>query len=69
VTKERRFLGGSVTLLALLLWVSGCGNDRTSASPQKGATPAQQSLTITVAPVEARTVQRTVETTGSLLAW
>ena len=61
--------GATIALLALSL-IAGCGSDKTNASPQKGAgSPAQQTLTITVAPVEARTVQRTVETTGSLLAW
>ncbi len=61
--------GAAMALLALS-FIAGCGSDKTNASPQKGAgSPAQQTLTITVAPVEARTIQRTVETTGSLLAW
>lgn len=60
----------SLWLAGLILAVAGCGSDRTSAAPQKGTQPGgAQPLTVTVAPVEARTVQRTVETTGSLLAW
>lgn len=59
-----------VALTASLSLASGCGGDKTSAAPQKRAQPAApQTLAITVAPVEARTVQRSVETTGSLLAW
>ncbi len=70
MTEWPRFLGGSMLLLALVFWVSGCGSDKTNASPQQGGGAAtQQTLAITTAPVEARTVQRTVETTGSLLAW
>ncbi len=69
MTDWRRPIGGSVTAL-LVVFLAGCGSDKTNASPQKGAgSPAQQTLTITVAPVEARAVQRMVETTGSLLAW
>ena len=61
--------GATIALLALS-FIAGCGSDKTNASPQKGAgSPAQQTLNVTVATVEARTVQRTVETTGSLLAW
>ena len=53
----------------LMLAIAGCGGDKTSAAPQPGGpTAAPQTLTITVAPVEARTLTRTVETTGSLLA-
>jgi len=53
-------------MIALLVVISGCGENKSSASSQKKTTA--QSFSITVAPVEARTVQRTVETTGSLLA-
>ena len=63
-------VGSLFAAAVLLLFITGCGSDKTSAAPQKRAQPAApQTLAITVAPVEARTVQRTVETTGSLLAW
>jgi len=39
------------------------------AKSYRAPSGAPQTFTITVATVEARTVQRTVETTGSLLAW
>ncbi|MBI1733583.1 MAG: efflux RND transporter periplasmic adaptor subunit [Candidatus Rokubacteria bacterium] len=59
-------------LLAVLLTLAllaGCGQDGgspASATATPGPPPA---VTVTVAPVEARDVARTVETTGSLLAW
>jgi RND family efflux transporter MFP subunit len=60
--------GVAVTLLALVL--AGCGRDKTNAATSKnGQSASVQPLTVTVAPVEARAVQRRVETTGSLLAW
>ena len=69
MTDWPRLIGGGVTALLVVL-IAGCGRDKTNASPQQGGGAAtQQTLAITTAPVEARTVQRTVETTGSLLAW
>lgn len=56
-------------LLALLL-LTGCRGEKTSAAPPKRAgAETPQTITVTAAPVAARTVQRTVETSGSLLAW
>lgn len=61
----------TLAAMALLALISaGCGGDKSSAAPPKGGKSAvPQGLTITAARVEARTVQRTVETSGSLLAW
>ena len=56
-------------LLALLL-LAGCRGEKTSsAPPQRARAENPQTITVTAAPVAARTVQRTVETSGSLLAW
>jgi RND family efflux transporter MFP subunit len=56
-------------LLALLL-LTGCRGEKTSAAPpQRARAETPQTITVTAAPVAARTVQRTVETSGSLLAW
>jgi RND family efflux transporter MFP subunit len=55
---------------AFLLAVTGCGSEQTTATPKPGPrAEAPQTITITAAPVESRTVQRSVETSGSLLAW
>ena len=60
----------TATLVVALFAASGCGGDKTNAAPQrKTGTTTPQTLAITIAPVEARDVQRTAETTGSLLAW
>ncbi len=58
-----------VAAASLGLALAGCGGGGSSAVPSQGASgAAPQTLAVTVAPVEERTVQRTVETTGSLLA-
>lgn len=60
-----------VWLLALLLIAAGCSGEKSRAEPSKPQKAAAEpaALTVTTAPVEARTVQRSVETSGSLLAW
>lgn len=65
---EAARLGGTMAALALLLG-AGCGSEKTSAAPQSQTGAGSSALTITDAPVEARAIQRTAETTGSLLAW
>jgi RND family efflux transporter MFP subunit len=55
-------------VLAITLAVSGCTGDSSGAAEQKKPA-APRAVQITVAPVEARTVERTVDATGSLLAW
>lgn len=65
-----------IAVLALAL-LAGCSGERSSApaaapGSATAATPAPAqpaSFTVTAASVQARDVQRTVETTGSLLAW
>lgn len=57
---------GSVLLLALLF--TACGQSQAQDPKKKG--PAElKPFPVTVARVEARSVQRSVETIGSLLAW
>lgn len=57
---------GSALLLALLL--AACGQSQAQDPKKKG--PAEiKPFPVTVAKVEARPVQRSVETIGSLLAW
>lgn len=58
-----------LVLATAALVVVGCGRDKAAPAGGKAATPVAQSFTVTSATVEARDVQRTVETTGSLLAW
>lgn len=56
------------TLLALVaLGVVACGRDRAAVPSAKAAAP--QVVTVATAPVAAIDADRTVETTGSLLAW
>lgn len=69
VTRKRSLLSATI-VFAWLLAMTGCGGDKTNAAPQrKTGTTAPQTLAITTARVEARDVQRSAETTGSLLAW
>jgi RND family efflux transporter MFP subunit len=52
----------------IALLAAGCGREEASVPAAKAAV-APDRLTVTAAPVEARDVDRVVETTGSLLAW
>ncbi|MBI3108584.1 MAG: efflux RND transporter periplasmic adaptor subunit [Candidatus Rokubacteria bacterium] len=63
--------GGTSLLLSLLLVLSvSCGrSDAQNAAPPKGPARAITPLPITVARAEARPVQRSVETVGSLVPW
>ena len=63
--------GGTSLLLSLLLVLSvSCGrSDAQNAAPPKGTAGAITPLPITVARAEARPVQRSVETVGSLVPW
>ncbi|HUF91932.1 MAG TPA: efflux RND transporter periplasmic adaptor subunit [Candidatus Limnocylindria bacterium] len=56
----------SVGLLVAASALAGCGEPSGAVEAKSKATPA---LAVTVAPVEVRAVQRTVDATGSLLAW
>jgi RND family efflux transporter MFP subunit len=69
-----------LVLLVLALGVTACNRSQAEPSKPTPATPsptrgkesrepATRAIPITVARAEARTVQRTVETSGSLLAW
>ena len=59
-----------IVAFALLLFVfTGCRGEKTAASREPGRSDTPQTIAVTIAPVEARTVQRSVETSGSLLAW
>jgi RND family efflux transporter MFP subunit len=49
--------------------LAGCTGESSSAVEAKKKAPTPRPTTVTVAPVEARAVERTVDTTGSLLAW
>jgi RND family efflux transporter MFP subunit len=51
-----------------LLAAAGCGRDEASVPAAKAAVTPER-LTVTAAPVQARDVDRVVETSGSLLAW
>jgi RND family efflux transporter MFP subunit len=55
--------------LPLLALAAACRGEKPGSSPQSSQSKEPQAITITATPVEARTVQRTVETSGSLLAW
>jgi len=59
---------GHALALALALVAAGCTGDTSGAAEQKKP-PAPRALPVTVAPVEARSVERTVDATGSLVAW
>ena len=63
--------GGTSLLLSLLLVLSvSCGrSDAQNAAPPKGTARSITPLPITVARAEARPVQRSVETVGSLVPW
>ena len=61
-----RRLAGALVMLTIL--AAGCGGEETSVLAAKAAV-APEGLTVTAAPVQARDVERVVETTGSLLAW
>jgi RND family efflux transporter MFP subunit len=54
------------TVLALL---SACSKSDAQAPPTKGAPAALKPISITIAKAEAREVQRSVETVGSLVPW
>lgn len=56
----------SMATLSTALLASGCAGDSSGAPGQKAAPRA---ITVNVATVQARTVERTVDGTGSLLAW
>jgi RND family efflux transporter MFP subunit len=59
-----------VPALFTLLLLTGCRGEKSSAAPPGRAQPENPpTITVTAAPVEGRTVQRSVETSGSLLAW
>jgi RND family efflux transporter MFP subunit len=60
-------LAGALVALTFLA-AAGCGREEASVPAAKAAV-APQRLTVTAAPVQAREVDRVVETTGSLLAW
>ncbi|MBI4591607.1 MAG: efflux RND transporter periplasmic adaptor subunit [Candidatus Rokubacteria bacterium] len=57
-----------LSLLALSLLASACGQSR-AEDPRKKEATGLKPLAVTVARVETRSVQRSVETVGSLLAW
>jgi RND family efflux transporter MFP subunit len=60
---------GRLLLLLLAAWLpGGCTGDSSRAEAPKRA-GAPRAVTVAVAPVNARTVERTVDATGSLLAW
>ena len=59
-------------VVAIALALAGCNRSQAEApaSPKReSATPAIRAVPITVGHAESRPVQRTVETSGSLLAW
>ncbi|MEK7363230.1 MAG: biotin/lipoyl-binding protein, partial [candidate division NC10 bacterium] len=60
----RRIL--SLLAVSVLLW--GCGQGQ-AQDPKKKEAAERKPLPVTVARVETRAVQRSVETVGSLLAW
>jgi multidrug efflux pump subunit AcrA (membrane-fusion protein) len=59
-------LVSTAILLPALLGVVAC--NRTQAEPTKAAPAALRPIAVNVAPAESRAVQRTVETSGSVLA-
>jgi RND family efflux transporter MFP subunit len=54
-------------ILVTALGAGGCSDSAGQTTPKGQATP--RSVTVSVATVQARTVERTVDATGSLLAW
>jgi len=61
---------GLLTLLAVVLTLSGCRSEPPAAAQGTGGPGATPRATIvTVAPVEARPLERAVDATGSLLPW
>jgi membrane fusion protein (multidrug efflux system) len=58
----------SFLVVLLILLAAGCGQSQ-AQDPKKKAQGDLKPLPVTVARVETRSVQRTVETVGSLLAW
>jgi RND family efflux transporter MFP subunit len=57
-----------VVFSLVILAATGCGREEPSVPAAKAAV-APERMAVTVAPVQARDVERTIETTGSLLAW
>jgi RND family efflux transporter MFP subunit len=66
--RERNRPLAAALLSAVLLVVAACGRDQAGVPAAKAAAPPP-AITVTAAPVAALDVDRTVETTGSLLAW
>ncbi len=66
-------MGPTLPRLAALLFAAlataGCWENSASGGESGKAKAAARTPTVSVAPVEARTLARTVEATGSLLAW
>jgi len=70
VTDRRAAVLSFAALALSLLISSGCRGEKTNAGSREPArSDSPQTITVTSAPVETRTVQRSVETSGSLLAW
>ena len=63
--------GSAVLVIGLLasLLAGGGGSDAQGASPARSAPAGLKPIPVTVAKAEARAVQRSVETVGSLLPW
>lgn len=55
-------------VVLVILTAAGCGREEAVVPAAKAAVTVE-GLTVTAAPVQARDVERVVETTGSLLAW
>lgn len=68
--RGRLIRSGSIltALLAAALALAGCWGEPSGAVEARSNAPAR-ALTVSVAPVEALSVERTVDATGSLLAW
>lgn len=67
--RRMRTPGGlSVGLVLSLLAITGCGQESPSAAPRAGSSEGRP-VAVSVAAAETRDVLRTVEATGSLLAW
>ncbi|MGH7343499.1 MAG: efflux RND transporter periplasmic adaptor subunit [Candidatus Rokuibacteriota bacterium] len=58
----------AAVLVVLVILAAGCGREEAGVPAAKAAA-APEGLTVTAVPVQARDVERVVETTGSLLAW
>jgi RND family efflux transporter MFP subunit len=64
--RSTSFLAAWLVALA----AAGCGGSPSNAKEPTGGKPASaRRLSVTVAPVETRSVERTVDATGSLLPW